>query len=62
MIKLIALDLDNTLLDTNLEIPSDVVELLQKCTEQGIVITIATGWNCFRKRMLLKQLYHRAIK
>ncbi len=43
MIKLLAFDLDNTLLERNNEIPEDVCELLEKCTNAGIDVAIATG-------------------
>lgn len=43
MIKLIALDLDNTLLEKDLTIAKDTTFLLRKCAEKGITIVIATG-------------------
>ena len=43
MIKLIALDLDNTLLSKDNNIPSDVLSLLQECIRRRITIVIATG-------------------
>ena len=43
MIKLIALDLDNTLLEKNNAIHPHTLYLLRKCISQGIHIVIATG-------------------
>ena len=43
MIKLIALDLDNTLLSKDNNIPSDVLSLLRECMRRRITIVIATG-------------------
>ena len=43
MIKLIALDLDNTLLEKNNAIHPRTLCLLKKCISQGIHIVIATG-------------------
>ena len=43
MIKMIALDLDNTLLEKNLTISKETLSLLQKCNEKGITIAISTG-------------------
>ena len=43
MIKLIALDLDNTLLSKENNIPADVLFLLQECIRRRITIVIATG-------------------
>ena len=43
MIKLIALDLDNTLLEKDLTIPEKTISLLRACAARGITIVIATG-------------------
>ena len=43
MIKLIALDLDNTLLSEDNTIPADVLSLLRRCIQHEITIVIATG-------------------
>lgn len=43
MIKLIALDLDNTLLEKDNEIHPKTLRLLKECALRGIVIVIATG-------------------
>lgn len=43
MIKLIALDLDNTLLEKDLTIAEKTLSLLRECADRGITIVIATG-------------------
>lgn len=43
MIKLIALDLDNTLLEKNNKIHPKSKELLRQCVEKDIIVVIATG-------------------
>lgn len=43
MIKLIALDLDNTLLEQNNEIHPHTLSLLKNCSKHGITVVIATG-------------------
>jgi len=43
MIKLIALDLDNTLLEKDLNIAEKTLKLLQQCADKGVEIVIATG-------------------
>ena len=43
MIRLIALDLDNTLLEKNNEIAPVTLSLLQSCSHQGVRTAIATG-------------------
>lgn len=43
MIKLVALDLDGTLLDENREIPGDTKTRLNDLKNQGILIVLATG-------------------
>ena len=42
-VKLIALDLDDTLLDDNREIDDGNVEVLRKCSEKGIYIVLCSG-------------------
>lgn len=42
-IKLISLDLDGTLLDSNREIPTDNVKALNKARNEGVTIIISTG-------------------
>lgn len=41
--RLLALDLDGTLLSQDCTIPSTVIETLQTLTQQGIIVTLATG-------------------
>ncbi|MBA3334381.1 MAG: HAD family phosphatase [Acidobacteria bacterium] len=43
MIKLLALDLDGTLLDSRGEISGKNIEAIQKAEEKGVLVTIATG-------------------
>ena len=43
MIKLIATDLDNTLLDSRKKVSAKSVRLLKKCADAGISFAIATG-------------------
>lgn len=42
-VKLIALDLDDTLLNENRQIDDETVEALQKCAEKGIYIVLCSG-------------------
>ena len=46
MIKLIATDLDNTLLDVNGRIPESTAALLRQAAEKGVLTAVATG-RCF---------------
>ena len=43
MIKLIATDLDNTLLDKDGSVPPETVAALAKAEEKGVTVTVATG-------------------
>ena len=43
MIKLLALDLDGTLLNSRGEISLENIEAIQKAEEKGVLVTIATG-------------------
>lgn len=43
MIKLLALDLDGTLLDSRGEIPEKNIEAIQRAEANGVLVTIATG-------------------
>ncbi len=43
MIKLLALDLDGTLLNTRGEIPEKNIEAIQQAEAKGVLVTIATG-------------------
>lgn len=42
-VKLIALDLDDTLLNENREISDENVEVLRKCAEKGIYVVLCSG-------------------
>jgi hypothetical protein len=42
-IKMVALDLDDTLLDSKLKISSSCVNAIQKVRQKGVVITLSTG-------------------
>lgn len=46
MIRLIATDLDNTLLDSTGRIPESTAALLHRATERGVLTAVATG-RCF---------------
>ena len=56
MIKLIALDLDNTLLEKDLTIADRTLELLKKCADKGIEIVIATGRLFYSAEKYAKQI------
>lgn len=43
MIKLVALDLDDTLLDSELKISPDTAEAIRNSIELGVTVTLATG-------------------
>jgi HAD superfamily hydrolase (TIGR01484 family) len=42
-IKLVALDLDDTLLDSGLRISPDCIKAIQEVRRQGVRVTISTG-------------------
>ncbi|WP_378950419.1 Cof-type HAD-IIB family hydrolase [Pelosinus sp. sgz500959] len=42
-IKLVAIDMDDTLLDNTLKVSSRTCEAIRKAQEQGVIVTIATG-------------------
>ena len=46
MIKLIATDLDNTLLDKSGQIPESTAALLRQAAQKGVLTAVATG-GCF---------------
>lgn len=54
--KLIAIDLDGTLLNDDLEISPDTVRAIQKAVELGVVVTIATGRMFSSAKIFAKQL------
>ena len=56
MIKLIALDLDNTLLEKDLTIAPKTLELLKECAAKGIEIVIATGRLFYSAEKYAKQI------
>ena len=41
--RLLALDLDNTLLESDLTIPQETIHHLQKLMRSGVIVTLATG-------------------
>lgn len=43
MIKLLALDLDGTTLNSSGQIPGENVEAIRAAEERGVLVTIATG-------------------
>ncbi len=43
MIKLLALDLDGTLLNSNGKIPKENISAIRQAEEKGVIVTIATG-------------------
>lgn len=43
IIKLVALDLDDTLLDSGLKISSSCIEAIKKARQKGVIITLSTG-------------------
>ena len=56
MIKLIALDLDNTLLEKDLTIAEKTLSLLRECAARGIAIVIATGRLYYSAEKYAKQI------
>lgn len=56
MYKLIAIDLDGTLLTDDLVIPQDTVAAIQKVVAEGIVVTIATGRMFASASLIARQL------
>ena len=46
MIKLIATDLDNTLLDKSGQIPESTAALLRQAAQKGVLTAVATG-RCY---------------
>lgn len=43
MIKLVAIDIDDTLINANLRIPEENIRAIRKVIEAGVVVTFATG-------------------
>jgi len=56
MIKLIALDLDNTLLEKDLTIAEKTLDLLKQCSGKGVEIVIATGRLFYSAEKYAKQI------
>lgn len=56
MIKLIALDLDNTLLEKDLTIADKTLDLLRLCQDKGVEIVIATGRLYYSAEKYAKQI------
>lgn len=56
MIKLIALDLDNTLLEKDVTIADKTLGLLKECAAKGVVIVIATGRLFYSAEKYAKQI------
>lgn len=55
-IKMIALDLDGTLLNSKKEVSDKTVEVLQRAAEREIYIVLATGRTVWGIQPLLKKL------
>lgn len=55
-IKLVAIDIDGTLLNTNREITPEVFEAIQEAKRQGVKIVIATGRPITGVQTILKEL------
>ncbi len=43
MIRLVAIDLDGTLINPNLQISDNDIESIKKCRQNGVIVTIVTG-------------------
>lgn len=56
MYKLIAVDLDGTLLTDNLEVAPETVEAVQQAVKAGTIVTIATGRMLASAKQFAKQL------
>lgn len=55
-IKLIALDLDDTLLDSDLQISPDSRQAIEQVRQRGIIVTISTGRMYLSARPFALQL------
>lgn len=58
MIKLIASDMDGTLLDDNKNLPSDFFDTLDRLTERGVVFAVASGRTYSALDHLFPEPYH----
>lgn len=56
MIKLIATDLDNTLLDSEKKVSAESVRLLKKCHKAGVSFAIATGRSLYSAEAIAGQI------
>lgn len=55
-IKLVAIDLDGTLLNDKRQIPEETVQVIQKVIKQGVVVTLASGRSFCSVRPYAQQL------
>ena len=56
MFKLVALDLDGTLLNSNKNISIDDLKYLRKLIDAGIIVVIATGRRYYAAKELTKKI------
>ena len=56
MIKLIAIDLDGTLLDSKKTIPAENIRMVNRLVESGYEVVIATGRRYFSAKLMAKGL------
>lgn len=56
MYKLVAIDLDGTMLQDNLEIAQETIEAVQQASEKGAIVTIATGRMLTSAKQFAEQL------
>lgn len=59
MIKLIAADMDGTLLDSQRRLPPDFIPVLDALTERGIIFAAASGRQYYNLRRLLHEVADR---
>jgi HAD superfamily hydrolase (TIGR01484 family) len=59
--KLLALDLDGTLLDSNGIIPPKHIEALKKAQDSGVILVIATGRYFMQTEKIIKKLGFKGI-
>ena len=55
MIKLLALDMDGTLLNEAKEIPQAHIDAIHKAIEKGVKLVLCTGRPLFRSSSLLQE-------
>ncbi|MBQ3390756.1 MAG: HAD family phosphatase [Firmicutes bacterium] len=56
MIRLIATDLDNTLLNKESKVPEETVRLLERAAEKGVKVAVATGRSFASAKAIADQL------